>query len=77
MANASLEQAQMSKKVKTTALSSSAVNPRVLKSINLAIYEKRVTAFIGPSGGSKPTLLRVLHRMYDLYPNQRRPARSF
>ncbi len=44
---------------------------RALKSINLPLFEKRVTAFIGPSGCGKSTLLRVLNRMYDLYPKQR------
>lgn len=42
-----------------------------LKSINLDIFEKKVTAFIGPSGCGKSTLLRTLNRMYDLYPGQR------
>jgi phosphate transport system ATP-binding protein len=42
-----------------------------LKSINLEIYKRRVTAFIGPSGCGKSTLLRTLNRMYDLYPEQR------
>jgi phosphate transport system ATP-binding protein len=44
---------------------------RALKDINLALYDKKVTAFIGPSGCGKSTLLRVLNRMYDLYPKQR------
>ena len=44
---------------------------RALKSINVALYQGKVTAFIGPSGCGKSTLLRVLNRMYDLYPNQR------
>lgn len=44
---------------------------QALKSINLALHERQVTAFIGPSGCGKSTLLRVLNRMYDLYPNQR------
>jgi phosphate transport system ATP-binding protein len=44
---------------------------QALKSIDLPLYEKRVTAFIGPSGCGKSTLLRVLNRMYDLYPKQR------
>ena len=44
---------------------------QALKSINLPLYDKRVTAFIGPSGCGKSTLLRVLNRMYDLYPKQR------
>jgi phosphate transport system ATP-binding protein len=44
---------------------------KALKHINLALYDKRVTAFIGPSGCGKSTLLRVLNRIYDLYPKQR------
>jgi phosphate transport system ATP-binding protein len=44
---------------------------RALKSINVPLYQGKVTAFIGPSGCGKSTLLRVLNRMYDLYPNQR------
>jgi phosphate transport system ATP-binding protein len=44
---------------------------RALKSINVALYEKKVTAFIGPSGCGKSTLLRVFNRMYELYPRQR------
>ena len=44
---------------------------QALKSINMPLYENKVTAFIGPSGCGKSTLLRVLNRMYDLYPNQR------
>ena len=42
-----------------------------LKSINLEIYKRHVTAFIGPSGCGKSTLLRTMNRMYDLYPEQR------
>ena len=42
-----------------------------LKSINLDIYRRQVTAFIGPSGCGKSTLLRTINRMYDLYPEQR------
>jgi len=46
-----------------------------LKSINLDIYKRRVTAFIGPSGCGKSTLLRAMNRMYDLYPEQRATGR--
>src|SRR5262249_10082492 len=46
-------------------------NFEALKGINLALYDKRVTAFIGPSGCGKSTLLRVLNRIYQLYPEQR------
>ncbi len=44
---------------------------RALKNINVSLYQGCVTAFIGPSGCGKSTFLRVLNRMYDLYPNQR------
>ena len=44
---------------------------QALKSINVPLYERKVTAFIGPSGCGKSTLLRILNRIYDLYPNQR------
>ena len=43
---------------------------RALKSIELEIPEKRVTALIGPSGCGKSTLLRVFNRIYALYPGQ-------
>lgn len=39
-----------------------------LKSIQLDIPEKRVTALIGPSGCGKSTLLRIFNRIYALYP---------
>ena len=42
-----------------------------LKSINLDVPEKRVTALIGPSGCGKSTLLRVFNRIYSLYPGLR------
>jgi phosphate transport system ATP-binding protein len=44
---------------------------QALKNINLALYDKNVTAFIGPSGCGKSTLLRILNRIYELYPGQR------
>ena len=42
-----------------------------LKSVNLPIPERQVTAIIGPSGCGKSTLLRALNRIYELYPEQR------
>ena len=45
-------------------------NSRALKQVTLPLYQNMVTAFIGPSGCGQSTLLRVLNRMYDLYPNQ-------
>jgi phosphate transport system ATP-binding protein len=44
---------------------------QALKSINVPLYERKVTAFIGPSGCGKSTLLRILNRIYSLYPHQR------
>jgi phosphate transport system ATP-binding protein len=44
---------------------------QALKSINMAIAEKQVTAYIGPSGCGKSTLLRCFNRMNDLYDNVR------
>jgi phosphate transport system ATP-binding protein len=44
---------------------------QALKNISIEFPEKRITALIGPSGCGKTTLLRVLDRMYSLYPNQR------
>lgn len=42
---------------------------QALKTINLAMAEKSVTALIGPSGCGKSTFLRSLNRMQDLIPN--------
>lgn len=39
---------------------------QALKSINMEITEKEITAFIGPSGCGKSTLLKSLNRMNDL-----------
>lgn len=44
---------------------------QALKTINLEIPEKKVTALIGPSGCGKSTLLRTLNRMHDLTPDVR------
>jgi phosphate transport system ATP-binding protein len=41
-------------------------NEQALKSVNLTVPSKRVTAFIGPSGCGKSTLLRCFNRMNDL-----------
>jgi phosphate transport system ATP-binding protein len=48
-----------------------------LKSIHLAIPDKKVMAFIGPSGCGKSTLLRTFNRMFELYPNQRLTGQVF
>jgi phosphate transport system ATP-binding protein len=44
---------------------------RALAENTVNLYTNKVTAFIGPSGCGKSTFLRVLNRIYDLYPNQR------
>jgi phosphate transport system ATP-binding protein len=44
---------------------------QALHAINLALPEKRATAFIGPSGCGKSTLLRSINRMNDLIPGAR------
>jgi phosphate transport system ATP-binding protein len=42
-----------------------------LKGVTLDVPEKQVTGLIGPSGCGKTTLLRVLNRLYDMYPDER------
>jgi phosphate transport system ATP-binding protein len=42
-----------------------------LKSLDMPVYEKKVTALIGPSGCGKSTFLRCFNRMHDLYPGNR------
>lgn len=44
---------------------------QALKSINMPLYENKVTALIGPSGCGKSTFLRCFNRMHDLYPGNR------
>jgi phosphate transport system ATP-binding protein len=39
---------------------------KALKSINIPLYENKVTAFIGPSGCGKSTLLRTINRMHEV-----------
>jgi phosphate transport system ATP-binding protein len=39
---------------------------QALKSVNLAIRQKQITALIGPSGCGKSTFLKTLNRMNDL-----------
>jgi len=42
---------------------------RVVKDVNLTIYENKVTAIMGPSGCGKTTLIRCINRMHELIPN--------
>jgi phosphate transport system ATP-binding protein len=42
---------------------------QVLKSVNLNVPDKQITALIGPSGSGKSVLLRSINRMHDLEPS--------
>ncbi len=44
---------------------------QALKSINMGVAARKVTALIGPSGCGKTTFLRCFNRMHDLYPGNR------
>ncbi|MDE3110907.1 MAG: ATP-binding cassette domain-containing protein, partial [Acidobacteriota bacterium] len=44
---------------------------QAIRNVTVEILENRITAFIGPSGCGKSTFLRILNRMYDLYPGHR------
>lgn len=44
---------------------------QALNSINMDIYNKKITALIGPSGCGKSTFLRCINRMNDLFQNCR------
>jgi phosphate transport system ATP-binding protein len=61
----------LNEKVSVRGLSFYYGDNKALKDITVALYAGLVTAFIGPSGCGKSTFLRVLNRIYDLYPNQR------
>ena len=63
-------EASVNKKLSVTDLNFYYGKLHALKSINLQIPEKNVTAFIGPSGCGKSTLLRTFNRIYELYPGQ-------
>ncbi len=59
--------AQLIKKAEVINLSFGYGEQIVIKSIDLPIYQNKVTALIGPSGCGKTTLLRCFNRMHDLY----------
>jgi phosphate transport system ATP-binding protein len=44
---------------------------QALRSVDLEVPARAVTAIIGPSGCGKSTLLRTINRIYELYPEQR------
>ena len=50
---------------------------QALRDVNLPIYDRKVTAMIGPIYGcGKSTLLRCFNRMHDLYPGNRYEGES-
>lgn len=65
------KQAAMPPKAEVRNLSFYYGKVQALKSINMPIAEKQVTALIGPSGCGKSTFLRCFNRMHDLYPGNR------
>lgn len=44
---------------------------KVLKNINLEVYENSVTTILGPSGCGKTTLIRCINRLHELSPGAR------
>jgi len=44
---------------------------KVLKDINLEVYENSVTTILGPSGCGKTTLIRCINRLHELSPGAR------
>ena len=44
---------------------------KALHNVNCAIPDRKVTAFIGPLGLGKSTLLRIFNRIFSLYPGQK------
>src|SRR5699024_2646639 len=44
---------------------------QAVKTINMSIHDKEVTAIIGPSGCGKSTYLKALNRMVELIPSVR------
>lgn len=41
----------------------------ILKNINVAIPEKKITVILGPSGCGKTTLMKSMNRLTDIYPD--------
>src|SRR5690349_19051243 len=42
-----------------------------VRDVNLSIEDRKITAFIGPAGCGKSTVLRAINRMNDLIPGAR------
>ena len=66
----------MSYKIEAEDLNAWFGNHQVLKSINMKVRDKAVTAIIGPSGCGKTALIRCLDRMHELVPGSRVTGRA-
>ena len=66
-----LEAGELEAKVEVRGLNFYYGKTHALKSVDMTIFARRVTALIGPSGCGKSTLLRTFNRIYEMYPGQR------
>jgi len=62
-------------KMRAEGLRASFGKTEVLKGIDLAVPERRVTAIIGPSGCGKSTFIRCLNRMHEVVPGAKAAGR--
>lgn len=65
------EESSLSAKFSIENLSAWFGKQQAIRSINMDISEKQVTAIIGPSGCGKSTFIRCLNRMHELVPGAR------
>lgn len=72
-----METSMIKDKIETTDLNLYYGTNHALKSVNMNIKEKSITAFIGPSGCGKSTFLKTLNRMNDLIPSVRIEGQVF
>jgi phosphate transport system ATP-binding protein len=57
--------------LKTVGLSAYYGDNRVIKTVDMAIPESKITAIMGPSGCGKSTLIRCFNRMHEITPGAR------
>jgi phosphate transport system ATP-binding protein len=61
----------MAKRIEISGLNAYYGKTRAIEDISMTIEPRSVTAFIGPSGTGKSTLLRTLNRMHEVVPGGR------